>query len=203
MARGDTTILLIRHGHTDAIGRRLVGRAPGVHLTDQGRAQAERLPALLRPLCIDHIVSSPLERALETADPLARARALTIAVDEGLTEVDFGAWTGMTFDDLSRLPEWQRFNAQRASADVPGGEAPVLLQTRIVAALERLRARHPGETIAAVSHADVIRAAVLSYAGASLDMVYRIEISPASITAVVFTAGGPRILYVNHCPFGA
>lgn len=198
----ETTVLLIRHGHTDAIGRRLVGRTPGVHLTADGRAQAQRLVETLRAQPIARIFSSPLERAIETAEPLARARGLEITIDEALTEVNFGEWTGLTFEELSRLAEWKRFNAQRSAAEVPGGERPADVQARIVAALERLRAPHPGQTIAAVSHADVIRAAVLHYAGASLDMVHRIEIGPASVTAVALGAGAPRLLYVNHRDIG-
>ena len=194
----ETTILLIRHGHTDAIGHRLVGRSPGVHLTDTGRAQAARLPDLLRSRTIARLFSSPLERARETAEPLARARELEVTIDDALTEVDFGAWTGMTFDELARLPEWARFNARRSVAEVPGGERPVDVQARIVSALDRLRAQHPGQTVAAVSHADVIRAAVLHYAGTSLDMVHRIEISPASVTGIALGGRAPRLLFVNH-----
>ena len=200
MTRDDTTILLIRHGHTAAIGRRLVGRTPGVHLTAEGRAQADWLAALLHSLPITLIVSSPLERAIETAEPLARARGLTTTADEGLIEVDFGEWTGLTFHDLARRPDWQAFNARRTAADVPGGERAPAVQARIVSTLERLGPRIRGTTIAAVSHADVIRAAVLHYAGAPLDMVHRIEISPASVTAVAFGAEGPRLRYVNHRP---
>lgn len=202
MRSDDTTILLIRHGHTDAIGRRLVGRTPGVHLTADGREQAVRLVETLRARPIAAIVSSPLERALETAEPLARSRGLAITTDDDLIEVEFGAWTGLTFEELARLPEWVRFNTHRAAADVPGGERPTEVQARIVAAMDRLRQRHPGQTIAAVTHADVIRAAVLHYAGASLDMVHRIEINPASITAVVFVGGEPRLQFVNHRPIG-
>jgi probable phosphoglycerate mutase len=156
------------------------------------------LPELLRSRPIARIYSSPLERARETAEPLARARELDVTIDDALTEVDFGSWTGMTFDELARLPEWVRFNARRSIAEVPAGERPVDVQARIVSALDRLRAQHQGQTVAVVSHADVIRAAVLHYAGASLDMVHRIEISPASVTGVALGGRAPRLLFVNH-----
>lgn len=202
MRSHETTILLIRHGHTDAIGRRLVGRSPGVHLTERGRAEAGRLVETLRAQPISQILSSPLERALETAEPLARARNLAITPDEGLIEVEFGDWTGRTFDELERLPEWQRFVTNRATADVPRGERPTAVQERIVATLTRLGAQHSGHTIAAVSHADVIRAAVLYYAGAPLDMAHRVDVAPASISAVALGDGEPRLLFVNHRPIG-
>jgi broad specificity phosphatase PhoE len=198
----DATILLIRHGHTEAIGRRLVGRLPGWHLTAEGRAQAERLVETLRGQPIARIFSSPLERTRETAAPLARARGIDVADEDGLIEVEFGAWSGLTFEELARVPEWERFNTNRATAAVPGGEDAAAVQARIVATLERLAAAHRGETIAAVSHADVIRSAVLHYAGAPLDMVHRIEIGPASISAVALGAGEPRVLFVNHRPIG-
>ena len=198
-----TSILLIRHGHTEAIGRRLVGRLPGWHLTEEGREQASHLVETLRGQPIARIYSSPLERARETAEPLARARGIDVVGDEGLIEVEFGAWTGRTFDELAHSPEWDRFNKNRATANIPGGEGVAAVQARIVATLERLTSAHRGQTIAAVSHADVIRAAVLYYAGAPLDMVHRIEIGLASISAVALGDGEPRIAFVNHRPIGA
>lgn len=185
----DTTILLIRHGHTDAIGRRLVGRLPGVGLTDQGRQQASVLAAQLRDEPIAAIYASPLERAVQTAAPLADALGMPVHVCEALVEVDFGGWTGLTFDELEGRDDWRRFNTERSRAPVPGGEAAAAVQARIVGALERLRARHPSATIAVVSHADVIRAALLHYRGWSLDLFHRIEIAPASISMVRFGDG--------------
>jgi probable phosphoglycerate mutase len=203
MRADETTILLIRHGHTDAIGRRLVGRLPGWHLTPEGRTQAARLVETLRAQPLAAIISSPLERAVETAEPLARAREMEIVRDDGLIEVEFGAWTGRSFDELAPLPEWQRFNTNRATATVPGGEGAEAVQARIVATLTRLAEAHCGEAIAVVSHADVIRAAILHYAGAPLSMVHRIEISPASISAVALGGTEPRLMFVNHRPIGA
>ena len=132
--------------------------------------------------------------------PLLTTKAINAVTMEGLQEMDFGDWTGLTFDALAHRPEWLAFNARRSAADVPGGERAPAVQARIVSTLERLRAAHPGTMMAAVSHADVIRAAVLHYAGAPLDMVHRIEISPASITALAFGPEGPRLRYVNHRP---
>ena len=198
--REDTVILLIRHAHTDALGVRLTGRAPGVALSAIGRAQ---LPALQRALgshTLSAIYSSPLERALATARAVADAQRLPVRAHEGLTEVDFGDWTGKTFDELARLDEWREFNTRRATAVVPAGESASTVQTRIVTTLQALGCTHRGETIAAVSHADVIRAAVLHYAGVSLDEFSRFEIPPASVSALALR--GARGTLLSACDAG-
>jgi broad specificity phosphatase PhoE len=196
-----TTIFLIRHGLTHAVGRHLVSRTPGIHLSDEGRAQAERVRDRLLSRRLDAIYSSPIERALESAEPLAASRSLPITIHEGLIEVDFGEWTGMSFDDLSARSDWRRFNDTRSTAVVPGGERPTEVQSRVVLTLEDLRQRHRGQSIAAVSHADVIRSAVLHVAGTSLDHWYRFEISPGSITTITYEVNGvARLVGVNDVP---
>ncbi len=199
MTHDHTTVaLLIRHGHTDALGTRLVGRTPHVHLSASGRAQAERLRARLARVPLAAIYSSPLERAIETAEPLARDRNLQVQACIELLEVDFGSWSGMTFDQLEPLAEWRAFNTHRSSAGVPQGEHALDVQARVMRALARVRTDHASETVALVSHADVIRAAVLYCAGAPIDLFDRFEISPASVTAIALGAGAPRLLYVNE-----
>ncbi len=193
-----TTLLLVRHGDTDALGVRLSGRSPGVHLNAHGQAQAGRLPARLRGHAIAAVYAGPLERALETARPLADAHGLHVQEDAALTEVDFGEWTGRTFDELAAVPEWTWFNTHRSRAPVPDGETPLQVQARIVRALDALAARHRGDTIAVVSHADVIRAAVMLYAGAPLDFIHRFTIDPASITTILIGDAGPTLLSVNE-----
>ena len=197
---GDTTTvaLLIRHGHTDALGTRLVGRTPHVHLSASGRAQAERLRARLARVPLAAIYSSPLERAIETAAPLARDRDLQVQTRDELLEVDFGSWSGMTFEQLEPLAAWRAFNTHRSTTGVPHGEHALDVQARVMRALARVRADHASDTVALVSHADVIRAAVLYCAGAPLDLFDRFEISPASVTAIALGAGAPRLLYVNE-----
>lgn len=193
-------MLLIRHGVTDAVGVRLTSRLPGVTLNALGIEQVAQVCDRLRDLPLAAVYSSPLERARATAGPIARGHALDVIELDALNEVDFGEWTGLTFDELSRRPAWARFNAARASADVPGGERAADVQRRIVAALDDLQARHEGAVIAAVSHGDVIRAAVLHAAGASLDLWHRFEVSPASISVIAYAAGSPRLLGVNEVP---
>ncbi len=194
-----TIALLVRHGHTDVIGRRLVGRLPGIPLSEVGQTQVETLRrSIAAPLAA--VYSSPLERALATAQPLAAARNLETQIREDLNEVDFGQWTGMTFAELSVLPEWREFNRNRLTATVPGGERACDVQSRIVAALDHLRLKHEGQMFAVVSHADVIRAAVLQFAGLSLQLFHTVAIDTASVTAVEL-ASTPRLLFVNsHGP---
>jgi broad specificity phosphatase PhoE len=195
----ESVVLLIRHAHTDALGRVLTGRAPGVMLSALGRGQADRLGRALAPLPLAAIYTSPLERAAATAQAIAQHQSAAITTDTDLLEIDFGEWTGLTFGELDRLADWHAFNRQRSSAIVPGGEACALVQERIVGAIARLAARHAGQIVAAISHGDVIRSAVLYVAGSSLDMYDRFEISPASVTGVAVSDATLRLLYVNQC----
>jgi probable phosphoglycerate mutase len=192
------TILLIRHATTDAVGSWLAGRAAGVSLNQDGRAQAERLRGRLSPVRLAAIYSSPLERAVETAEPVARDRGLRVEPLMDLMEIDFGAWTGARFDALAADPQWIRFNRHRSMASVPGGERAGDAQARIARAMDEAGARHPNQTIAFVTHADVIRLAVLHVAGAPIDFIGRFEISPASITAVSLHDDGATLLYINE-----
>ena len=192
-----TIALLIRHGHTEAIGRRLAGRLPGFSLSATGRAQATALAARLASTPLTAVYSSPLERAVETATPFAVSHGLAITCLDSLNEFDFGEWTGRTFDELNGLAAWRRFNTHRSTAPVPAGESALDVQRRVVSVLEELRSKHPHEVIALVSHLDVIRTAVLHCAGTSLDLFDRFEISPASITSLSLDPCSWRVLATN------
>jgi probable phosphomutase (TIGR03848 family) len=192
------TALLIRHAETAAIGRYLAGRCAGLDLNDEGRRQAERLPARLSRYTVDAIYTSPLARARRTSEPLARQLGVDARVRADLSEVDFGAWTGMTFEQLQDRLDWQSFNGDRRSARAPGGERLSDVQARIVSALEDLAASHRLGTIVVVSHAEVIRCALLHYLAMPLDLFQRIEIAPASITALRVGDTGPTILSMNE-----
>jgi len=193
-----TTILLVRHGQTPTTGKILPGRAKGLSLADEGREQAEiaaqRIGELKR---VDAIYSSPLERARETAAPIARARGLRTRVNRGLFECDFGDWTGAELKKLMKLPEWQTVQRAPSTFRFPGGESFTEMQSRMVSTLDALRLEHPGGTIVCVSHADTIKAAVAHALGTHIDLFQRIVICPASITAIAWTAGGPVVLAVN------
>ncbi|MFZ9629801.1 MAG: MSMEG_4193 family putative phosphomutase [Ilumatobacteraceae bacterium] len=193
-----TLVLLVRHGQTPTTGKVLPGRAPGLHLADAGREQAERAAARLAELPkVDAIYASPLERARETAAPIAAARRLRVRIDRGLLECDFGDWTGGELSKLSKLPEWQTVQRAPSTFTFPGGESFTAMQTRIVSAVDRIRTTHPGGVVVCVSHADPIKALVAHAMGTHIDLFQRIVISTCSITAIAYGAGVPVVLTVN------
>jgi probable phosphomutase (TIGR03848 family) len=192
-----TTFLLIRHANNSWVGRALAGDTPGVHLNEEGAAQGLELVERLREVRIDALYSSPLERALETAQALASSRGLTVQSRARLTEVGLGEWTGREFANLDMDPRWRRFNSFRSSTRAPGGELMTEVQTRIVDEMEELRLSHPEGTVALFSHADVIRCAVAFYAGAPLDLMHRFEISPASVSIIRLAEWGAELHAVN------
>jgi len=192
-----TTFYLIRHAHCDTLGVLLAGWKEGIHLSPEGLRQAEQLATLLAACRIDAIYSSPLERAYETAGPLAQRSGIRIHISDRLGEVRFGRWTGCTFQQLDADPLWRRFNTFRSGTRIPEGELMIEVQARIICELDRLRSGHPGHALALISHADVIKAALAFYGGIPLDIMQRIEISPASVSTVVLEDGDARILNVN------
>jgi len=193
-----TTVLLVRHGQTPTTGRVLPGRAPGLHLSDDGRKQADaaarRIGRLER---VAAIYSSPLERARETALPIARARGLALHIERGLLELDIGRWTGLRLDRASRKPEWQTVQRYPSGFRFPDGESFTEMQARMTGALARIVERHRGDTVVAVSHADPIKAALAHALGMHLDLFQRLAIAPGSITTIAYGAGGPAVLGVN------
>ncbi len=190
--------LLVRHGQTPTTGKVLPGRAAGLHLAEAGVAQAQaaadRIAALSR---VDAIYASPLERARETAAPIGKARGLKVGIDKGLLECDFGAWTGAELKKLMKLPEWNTVQRAPSTFRFPGGESFTEMQGRMIGTIDRLRAAHEGGVVVCVSHADTIKAAVSHAMGTHIDMFQRIVISPCSITAIAYSAGGPVVLTVN------
>jgi len=192
-------VLLIRHGLNDWVAsHRLAGWTPGVHLNDEGRAQAEALARRLAGVQLAAIYSSPLERTLETAQPLAEAHGLTIEVRHGLGELDCGDWAGRGLQELKEEELWPVIQVYPGGARFPGGESIREAQARMVAELDGIRDHHPGQTVAVVSHSDPIKLAVAYYTGLPLDLFQRLTISPASVTALTFTRFGPRLLCLNH-----
>lgn len=193
-----TLVLLVRHGLTATTGLRLPGRARGLHLSDGGQRQAEaaaerigRLPGL------GAVYASPLERARETAAPIARTRRLAVRVEPALADIDVGDWTGLTLKQARRKPEWEAVQRHPSGFRFPGGESFIEMQSRITGALGRMIARHAGEIVVAVSHADPIKAVVAHALGTPLDLFQRIAIAPASVTAIAYRREGPAVLTVN------
>lgn len=196
--RTTTLVLLVRHGVTPTTGRVLPGRAPGLHLSEEGRRQAAEVAEVLVGLKPAALYSSPLERARETAAPTEAVTGLPASVDEGLLEGDVGAWTGAEIATVSRTKEWQAVQRSPATFRFPGGESFVEMQARIVAVIERIRNDHAGATAVCFSHADPIKAALAHALGTPLDLFQRIHVNPGSVSALAFRPGeGPSVLTVN------
>jgi probable phosphoglycerate mutase len=193
-----TLVLLVRHALTPTTGIKLPGRSRGLHLSDEGRRQADALAARLAKLPkIAAVYASPLERARETALPTARARDLALRIEPDLSEIDIGEWTGLSIRRARRKAEWEIVQRHPSGFRFPGGESFTEMQTRTTAAVARIVARHRGEIVVAVSHADPIKAAVAHALGTPLDLFQRIFIAPASITTVAYRPEGPAVLAVN------
>jgi broad specificity phosphatase PhoE len=193
----NTTFFLIRHASHDLLGHTMAGRMAGVNLSEQGRREAQELVGRLADVTINTIYSSPLERAKETAGPIAASRGLTVHSADELNEVDFGDWTGMNIDQLHSIPTWNTWNTVRSCSRPPGGEMLVEIQARIVSKIEVLRCKHGNEQVALFSHSDTIRAALTFYLGMPVDLLLRLEICPASVTILRFFDTKPQILLMN------
>jgi probable phosphomutase (TIGR03848 family) len=191
-------LLLIRHAVTDWVGERLAGWTPDVHLNEEGRAQAAALARLLAGVPLAAIYSSPLERTLETAQPLAEACSLEVQVREGLGETRCGDWTGRALKELQKDELWPVVQTYPGGFRFPGGESMREIQARMVAELDAIRDAHGGQIVAVVSHADPIRTAAAYYAGLPLDLFQRLAISPASVTAFAFSRFGPHLACLNY-----
>ena len=198
-----TAFLWIRHASHDLLGARLAGRMEGVSLNERGSLEARRLGTWLSGARIDALYSSPLERCVETAAAIGLAVHRRTRIVPELTEIDFGIWTGRSFDDLSGDPQWGRFNTARADAPVPGGESMREAQERVLAAARKLQRIHAGETLVLVSHGDVIKAVLAHALGARLDDLCRFDIEPASVSTIVGEAGSYRVVALNESPVPA
>ncbi len=193
-----TIVLFVRHGQTPTTGKKLPGRAPGLHLAPAGVTQAEKAGQRIGALNkVKAIYASPMERTQETAAPIARACGLRVRTHKGLIEADFGSWTGKNLSALRKLPAWKTVQNYPSGFRFPKGESFAEMQTRMTGAVAELVAKHPGETIVAVSHADTIKAAMAHAAGTPLDLFQRIVVSPCSISAVMYSQTGPIVLSVN------
>jgi probable phosphomutase (TIGR03848 family) len=193
-----TIVLFVRHGLTPTTGKKLPGRAPGLHLAPTGLAQAQAAGERIAGMgTVCAVYASPMERTQETAAPIAKSCGLRVRTHKGLIEADFGAWTGKNLSSLRKLPEWQSVQRYPSGFRFPKGESFSEMQTRMTGAVADLVARHRGETIVAVSHADTIKAAIADAAGTPLDLFQRIVVSPCSVSVVMYTPTGPIVLSVN------
>jgi len=195
-----TTVLLIRHGQNDFVGKhKLAGWLPGVHLNDVGRAQAEAVAASLKGVKLQAVYASPLERTTETAAPIAQAQGLEVQVLPGLGELKLGKWEGRSLKSLRRLKMWERVQNAPSLARFPNGESFAEAQARIVAELDTLINRHTSKkaVIAVVSHSDMIKLAIAHYVGLPLDLFQRLVVDPGSISVLAFHGAHTRLVKLN------
>lgn len=196
------TILLIRHGENDYVKKgRLAGRLPGVRLNETGHQQAEGLVKTLDNAPLAAVYSSPLERAMETATPLARAKGLEIIPRAGLLEVDFGEWQDQTLKSLQKLKLWKVVQGRPSMMRFPQGETFAEAQQRVVQELMALAGMHtPHEVIACVSHSDLIKLAVAYFMGLPLDSFQRLMVGTASISTLHFQENFAVVANLNYLP---
>ncbi len=194
-------LLLIRHGENDMITRGLAGRMPSVHLNQKGRLQAVKLAAMLAEVPVKAVYSSPLERAVETAQPTAAALNLAVQIRPGLTEIDYGALQGKTYGQVKRFKVWRTVHESPAEARFPEGESLLEAQQRALAEVEALVAAHEEKDVLAVfTHADIIRLCLVHYLNMDLNDFQRLSIAPASVSVVQLPKDQkkPRVIHVNQ-----
>lgn len=193
-----TTFFLVRHATNDALQKGIMyGRLPGVHLNEEGLAQAQALAERLTAFELAAVYSSPLDRALETAEPIAAHQGLEVIVDVDFSESDVGRWTGQSFKKLQRRRKWRRMLIHSSGFQFPSGEGFWDVQVRMVKGVERVRAKHPKGNIALVSHGDPLRLLVAHYLGLPLDVFRRLVIEPASLTVLHLGRGIPHLVRLN------
>jgi broad specificity phosphatase PhoE len=191
-----TRFLLVRHGTHDLLAMNVIaGRQPGISLNSAGREEAIHIADALSILPFDAIYSSPIQRALETAAPLAEKLGLETERAEEFIEIDFGSWTNHTFDELDHFAEWQEWNSNRSTAFTPAGDSMLAVQNRGVKKMVEIRMNH--RLVAIFTHGDVIRALLAHYLGLPLDLLDRLEVEPASISVIEQDAHSIRVRNIN------
>jgi len=192
-----TTLFLIRHGLTALTGTRLYGQTEGIDLDDRGRGQADALATRFGPVRLAAIYSSPLERCVQTVEPLAAAKRLEVRASDALIEMDAGRWTNRTLASLRKARDWKTVQRTPSQFRFPGGESFTEAHERIVGEVQRIAARHPKGNVAVASHGDLVRILVAHFGGAHLDHFQRTSIDTASVSVIHLGGGIPRVLLVN------
>lgn len=195
-----TTVFFVRHGAHDRLGRVLCGRMEAVSVSEQGLTQARAAARRLAAERIAAVYVSPMTRAAETAEPIAAAHGLEARTEAALDEIDLGAWTGALFEDLDHAPEWDWWNTARGQNRPPDGESMLEVQLRVANWMEQVRRRHADQAIVAVSHGDVIKAALCHALGLCLDHHGRIGVGPGSISTIVVAPWGLKVHSINEAP---
>ncbi len=197
------TLLLVRHGSHGLLGRVLAGRMPGVSLSAAGSEEARQVADLLAGRRISRVISSPLERTRETAAAVAARAGCAVEIAEEIVEIDCGSWTGADFAKLPDDPHWHRWNTERSTCAMPGGEGMADVQRRALALIARLAAepsrdRSSGEVVALVTHSDVVKAVAMAALGLSLDRHDHLQIDTASVTTMHVYGDYMRVVRLNE-----
>lgn len=191
--------LLIRHGENDWVGKKLAGRLPGVHLNVNGHQQAKKIAEVLAAAPIKAIYSSPMERALETAAPLAERLDLKIIQKADLQEIDFGDWQGKSIKQLARRKLWKTVQNSPQEMTFPGGESFSGAQKRLAECLQTIRQDHEEhDLVACFSHSDSIRLLVAYYLNMNLNDFQRVAINTASVSVIHLTDKFIRLPFINQ-----
>jgi probable phosphomutase (TIGR03848 family) len=192
-----TTVFFVRHGVTAHTGHRLSGWMEGVSLTPEGKEQADHVAERLTKVKLRAVYSSPIDRTMETAAPIARRHRLEVIERPALGEVEFGKWTNRTFGTLKRTKLWSKVQRWPSGTRFPDGESFREVQTRALDETDRIRGEHPGGAVCCVSHADVIKLVMAHFLGMHIDLFQRLAIAPASISVLHLGEDGPMVLALN------
>ena len=191
-------LILVRHAVTSRTGVKLSGWTPGVDLSSEGKKKAERLADRFADVTLDAIIASPLERCVQTAEPTARAKGLTITQREDVGEVRYGAIEGRSLKALAKTPLWRKIVAWPSDVRFPGGESLRETQARAVGAIEEIRAQYKDKAVAVFSHGDWIRLSMAHYTGMHIDLYRRLSVDPASVCALQFYDLGVQVRLLNE-----
>lgn len=194
-----TLFHLIRHGAYGLLDQGFGGREPH-SLSAEGIAQAERIAARFQASPPAAVITSPVQRAKETAEPIANRLGLPLQLDLAFAEIDFAGWTGKRFSELHGIPEWRAWNVFRGTAGIPGGETMHAVQGRALAALIRVAGGYPDAEVVIVTHADIIKGILAHFLGAPLDLMRRMDIGPGSTSLLRLYAEDAKVLAVNLPP---
>lgn len=192
-----TRLYMVRHATHDLVGKALAGRTPGLPLSAEGRTQAARLARHFAAVPLATVLSSPIERCVETATAIAVGKGMAVAVADSLNEIDCGEWTGQPFDTLADDPRWHSWNDERGRTGIPGGEEIAAVEARAMRLVRQFAAAEQ-EPVLLVTHSDVIKVVILALLGASPDVHGRLVIGCASITTLDLWDGGGKLLRLNQ-----
>lgn len=194
-----TVFYLVRHAAHDNLGNFLAGRSEGIRLGRAGRAQAARLARRLRRVQFGSVFSSPRERTRQTAAAIAKESDTgTIEICKELDEINFGSWSGKSFDELNSDRRWRLWNEYRGRASTPAGETMHDVEQRVIACMRKIDGNSDSHSVVLVSHADVIKAAVAYVLRLPPDEIFRFDIAPASISTIAMGGGGATLHGLNE-----